>query len=97
MSLTPDLPDNTMGWKIQLRHTLFDALDKYIQDRLADRLYTFPILSGRPTKIESILALCSVRSEAVKEFKATSRDRERFEKYMDQIRSAKEHTFKSQL
>ena len=35
---------------MQPGHALFAALDKDIWDRIADRLYTFPILSGRPTK-----------------------------------------------
>ena len=50
MSLIPDLPDDTTGWKMQLGHALFAALDKDIRDRLADRLYNIPILSGLPTK-----------------------------------------------
>ena len=89
MSLIPDLPDNTMGWTLQLSHALFAALDKDIQDILVDRLYTLPILSGCPIKIEFISALHSVRSEAIKEFKATSRYRERFSEYLDQIVGAK--------
>ena len=97
MSLIPDLPNNTTGWTIQLGHAFFATLHEYIQYRLLYRLYTLPILSGWSKTIESIAALRSVRSEAVKEFKATSRYRKRFAKYMDQIGSAKKHTFKDQL
>ena len=51
MYLIPDFPDKTTGWKMQPGYALFSALDKDIRDILADRLYTLPILSGRPTKI----------------------------------------------
>ena len=69
MYLTPDLTDNTTGWTMQPGHVLFAALYQDIRDRLSDCLYTLPILSGRPDKIESIAALCSVLSESVKEIK----------------------------
>ena len=96
-SLIPDFPDDTTGWTMQLSHEFFDTLDKDIQDRLSDGLYTLPILSGLPGKIESIAALHSVRSEAVKDCKATSRYHERFTKYLYQIGSSKNHTFIGQL
>ena len=86
-----------MGCTMQLGHVLFSALDEDIWNRFSDRLYILPILSCHPTKIESVASLRSVRSEAFKEFKATSRDRERFAKYLDQIGSVKKHTFKGQL
>ena len=97
MNLIPELPDDSIGWTMQLVHTFFDDLDEYIWDRLVYRLRTLPILAVRPTKIESITALFLVRREAVKEFKATSRDCKRFEKWLDQIGSSKKHTFKGQI
>ena len=49
MSLIPDLPNDTAGRTMKLGHKFFAALDKYIRDRLVERLYTIPILSGLPT------------------------------------------------
>ena len=51
MSLITDLPDDTTGRTMQLSRALFSALDKDIQDILADCIYTLPILSGHPTEI----------------------------------------------
>ena len=48
MSLKSDLHDDTTGWTMQLGHSFFAALDEHIQDIISDRLYTLPILSGRP-------------------------------------------------
>ena len=38
MSLIPDLPDDTTGWKMQLFHKFSAALDEDIQYRLVNRL-----------------------------------------------------------
>ena len=54
---------------MQIGHALFAALDEDIWDRLSDRLYYLPILSGRSTKIESIAALRSVLIIAAKVLK----------------------------